>query len=77
MNVERQAHPRNSLQVRAPWSLTAAVREAAEREMTTSSEYTRRALIEKLRSDGIDPNNAPLRHPATSSCDTVSVQQNG
>ena len=55
MNVERQAHPRNSLQVRAPRSLTAAVREAAGREMTSASEFVRRAVIKELRSNGIDP----------------------
>jgi hypothetical protein len=44
-----------SFQVLAPESLAAAVKEAARRDLTTSSEYVRRALVERLRSDGIDP----------------------
>jgi hypothetical protein len=44
-----------SLHVLAPSSLTAAVKAAAARELTTNSEYIRRAVIERLRSDGIDP----------------------
>ena len=55
MSTDRPAFSKNSLHVRAPWSLTSAIREAAEREMTTTSEYARRALIAQLRSDGIDP----------------------
>ena len=43
----------SSLHVRAPSSLTSALRD--EREMTTASEYARRALIAQLRADGIDP----------------------
>jgi hypothetical protein len=50
-----------SLHVLAPESLTAAVKEAARRDLTTSSEYVRRALVERLRSDGIDP--ASLAQP--------------
>jgi hypothetical protein len=44
-----------SLHVLAPSSLTAAVKEAAARELTTNSEYVRRAVIERLRADGFDP----------------------
>jgi hypothetical protein len=55
MNADREAHSRNSLQVRAPRCLTAAVREAAGREMTSTSEFVRRAVIKELRSNGIDP----------------------
>jgi hypothetical protein len=44
-----------SLHVLAPKSLAAAVKEAARRDLTTSSEYIRRALVERLRHDGIDP----------------------
>ena len=44
-----------SLHVLAPRSLTAAVKAAAARELTTNSEYVRRAVIERLRADGIDP----------------------
>jgi hypothetical protein len=44
-----------SLHVLAPRSLTDAVKEAAARELTTNSEYIRRAVIARLRADGIDP----------------------
>jgi len=46
---------RNTIHLVAPCSLTAALKEAAARELTTPSEYTRRALVERLRSDGVDP----------------------
>jgi hypothetical protein len=44
-----------SLHVLAPKSLATAVKEAARRDLTTSSEYIRRALVERLRNEGIDP----------------------
>jgi hypothetical protein len=44
-----------SLHVLASKSLTAAVKAAAARDLTTASEYVRRALVERLRSDGVDP----------------------
>jgi hypothetical protein len=40
---------------RAPVALRNAMERAAEREMTTQSEWMRRAIIQKLRADGIDP----------------------
>jgi hypothetical protein len=46
---------RNTIHLVAPWSLTAALKEAAARELTTSSEYVRRAVIARLRSDSVDP----------------------
>jgi hypothetical protein len=46
---------RNTIHLVAPSSLTAAIREAATRELTSNSEYVRRAVIERLRSDGVDP----------------------
>jgi hypothetical protein len=46
---------RTMLQLCAPPTLTAAVKLAASREMMTLSEYVRRVLIDRLRSDGIDP----------------------
>jgi hypothetical protein len=65
MSTEPKVHPRNSLQIRVPLSLTAAVKAAATREMTTTSEYARRALLERLRADGIDPAAyAPKPSPA-------------
>jgi hypothetical protein len=43
------------LQLCAPPTLVAAVKLAADREMTTTSEFVRRSLIDRLRSGGIDP----------------------
>jgi hypothetical protein len=50
-----QENPRKMLQLCAPPALTAAVKVAADREMMTVSEYVRRALIDHLRSNGVDP----------------------
>jgi hypothetical protein len=58
---------RQSRQLLAPPNLTAAVKEAAEREMTTTSEFVRRLVIKELRSNGIDPCEfapAPASKPA-------------
>jgi hypothetical protein len=43
------------IQVRCTWSTVAAVRSAADRKMTTVSEYLRGAILARLRSDGLDP----------------------
>ena len=43
------------IKARAPVALRNAMERAAEREMTTQSEWMRRAIIQKLRADGIDP----------------------
>jgi hypothetical protein len=65
MNAKRAAQSRNSLQILAPPSLTQAIKKAAEREMTTASEYSRRALIARLRAGGFDPANfSPARQDA-------------
>jgi hypothetical protein len=51
--------PRKSLlTVPVQTPLHAAVKLAAEQEMTTISEFVRRTLIEKVRSRGIDPHDA-------------------
>jgi hypothetical protein len=42
------------LRVRAPQMLIDAVTRAADEQLTTPSEYIRRAIIACLRSDGID-----------------------
>lgn len=39
--------------------LRTALSYAAERRFTTPSEYTRQSLIEKMRSDGIEPTQIP------------------
>jgi hypothetical protein len=41
-------------------SLPHAVAIAADRGMTTTSEYARRAIVNQLRADGVDPAN-PLQ----------------
>jgi hypothetical protein len=41
------------LRIRAPEKLPAAIAAAAERKLTTSSEYARQAIIERLRKDGL------------------------
>jgi hypothetical protein len=62
----------NVIQVRVPVSLTAAIKTAADQELTTLSEYVRRVLIERLRLNGIDPaeesrrRTVALREPSTS-----------
>jgi hypothetical protein len=53
-----------SLHVLAPRSLTDAIKEAAARDLTTSSEYVRRALLDRLRSDGIVPAARPQSNAA-------------
>jgi hypothetical protein len=54
MSVNAQAK-RNLIQVLVPSSISAALREAAAHELTSHSEYVRRAVIERLRNDGHDP----------------------
>jgi hypothetical protein len=56
---------RNTIHLVAPRSLTAAVKAAAARELTTNSEYVRRAVIERLRADGVEPSqHAPAEQTA-------------
>ncbi len=40
------------LQVRTPVALASAIKTAAERDLTTASEYVRQAVIGRLREDG-------------------------
>jgi hypothetical protein len=54
------------LQLCAPPALVAAIKLAADREMTTISEYVRRSLIDRLRSGGIDPAAPAAENPPTS-----------
>ncbi len=44
-----------TIRVRAPGELVDAVQVAANRAMTTPSEFTRQALLTKLRAEGVDP----------------------
>lgn len=52
-----QAEHSGSVQIkaRAPVALRNAMERAAEREMTTQSDWMRRAILQKLRADGFDP----------------------
>jgi hypothetical protein len=54
--AELNSHIRFSryIQFRAPEKLPDAIAVVADRKMTTSSEYVRRAVIEKLKADGLD-----------------------
>jgi hypothetical protein len=53
--------PKRMPQLQTPPALAAAVKVAADRELTTVSEFVRRVLIDKLRSDGIDPSKSAVR----------------
>jgi hypothetical protein len=50
----------DNLRVRCPPSLPVAIDKAASRHLTTSSEYIRRSVIDRLVADGIDPAQAAL-----------------
>ena len=43
------------IRARAPRELRDAVELAATRELTTASAYARKAILNQLRADGIDP----------------------
>jgi uncharacterized membrane protein len=43
------------IRARAPKELREAVERAASRELTTTSAYARRAIVNQLRADGFDP----------------------
>jgi hypothetical protein len=43
------------IKARAPSVLREAIKMAAEKELTTPSEWMRRAVLRQLREDGIDP----------------------
>jgi hypothetical protein len=58
MSTDQTTASKNALHVRAPGALTSAIRDAAARELMTPSEYTRRAVVEKLRRDGVLPTQA-------------------
>jgi hypothetical protein len=42
------------IRIRTPERLPDAIAVVANRKLTTSSEYVRRAVIEKLKADGLD-----------------------
>ena len=43
------------IQIRAPEFLTKALDNAADKQLTSRSDYIRVALLDRLREDGIDP----------------------
>ena len=43
------------IKARAPSILREAIKVAAEKELTTPSEWMRRALLDQLKANGIDP----------------------
>jgi len=45
----------DSLRIRCPASLPAAIDTAAARNLMTASEYVRRSVIDRLKADGFDP----------------------
>jgi hypothetical protein len=45
----------NVMQIRAPGILIDAVKVAAKRDLSTTSQFVRQAVLEKLRAAGIDP----------------------
>jgi metal-responsive CopG/Arc/MetJ family transcriptional regulator len=46
------------IQIRAPEFLTKALDDAANKRLTSRSDYIRIALLDRLRADGIDPSPA-------------------
>jgi hypothetical protein len=45
----------DSIRIRCPASLPAAIDTAAARHLMTASEYVRRSVIDRLKAEGIDP----------------------
>jgi hypothetical protein len=43
------------IQIRAPEFLTKALDRAADKRLTSRSDYIRIALLDRLRADGVDP----------------------
>jgi Ribbon-helix-helix protein, copG family len=51
------------IQIRAPEFLTKALDSAADKRLTSRSDYIRIALLDRLRADGIDPAPAASSSP--------------
>ena len=51
------------IQIRAPEFLTKALDNAADKRLTSRSDYIRIALLDRLRPDGIDPAQAASSSP--------------
>lgn len=52
------------IEIRAPKNFPAALARAADSDLTTVSEYARRAILNQLRADGIDPAALSTKHAA-------------
>lgn len=59
MSDQTAAGPRfpERIEIRATANLRQLLDQAAEQELTTPSAYARRAILNQLRADGIDPAN--------------------
>jgi metal-responsive CopG/Arc/MetJ family transcriptional regulator len=55
MKHERTNRLDRLLQIRAPEFLTDALDRAADKRLTSRSDYIRVALLDRLKADGIDP----------------------
>jgi hypothetical protein len=54
------------IQIRAPEFLTKALDRAADRRLTSRSDYIRVALLDRLRADGVDIDQPTRRLPDVS-----------
>lgn len=54
-SIEDTARFSDSIRIRCPASLPAAIDTAAARNLMTASEYIRRSVIDRLKAEGIDP----------------------
>jgi hypothetical protein len=60
------------LQLRVPAFLTKALDRAADKRLTSRSDYIRAALLDRLRADGVDPAPAASSAPDLSSLGTAA-----
>ena len=54
-NVDHTAKFLKLVQFRAPETLAAAIDSAATKHFQSKSEYVRRSVVDRLKTDGIDP----------------------
>jgi hypothetical protein len=63
--VRQSSRMTETLNIRAPDRLVEALDRAITEHMTTRSEYTRQALLDRLRRDGVDRAHRATAHPQT------------
>ena len=56
------------IKARAPSVLRQAIKAAAEKDLTTPSEWMRRAILRQLREEGIDPQTASRQGRRLAAC---------